>query len=70
MAPVPSSGVMTLAPALDTVGVPLAGLSILLGIDRIPDMFRSAVNMIGHMAGTVVVQARTEGGAPKPGSHD
>jgi Na+/H+-dicarboxylate symporter len=70
VAPVPSASIMTLAPALDSVGAPLAGLGVLLGIDRIPDMFRSAVNMIGHMAGTVVVQARTEGGAPKTGSHD
>ena len=37
VAPVPSSGVMTLAPALDAVGIPLSGLAILLGIDRIPD---------------------------------
>jgi Na+/H+-dicarboxylate symporter len=59
VAPVPSASIMTLAPALDSVGAPLAGLGVLLGIDRIPDMFRSAVNMIGHMAGTVVVQART-----------
>jgi Na+/H+-dicarboxylate symporter len=56
VAPVPSASVMTLAPALQSVGVPLAGLGVLLGIDRIPDMFRSAVNMTGHMAGAVVVE--------------
>jgi Na+/H+-dicarboxylate symporter len=55
VAPVPSSGVVTLAPALDTVGVPLAGLSILLGIDRIPDMFRSTVNLLGQVTTAVVV---------------
>ena len=55
VAPVPSSGVMTLAPALDTVGIPLAGLSILLGIDRIPDMFRSSVNLLGQITTAVVV---------------
>ena len=46
---------MTLAPALDAVGVPLAGLSILLGIDRIPDMFRTSVNLMGQMTTAVVV---------------
>jgi DAACS family dicarboxylate/amino acid:cation (Na+ or H+) symporter len=56
VAPVPSASIMTLAPALDAVGVPLAGLGILLGVDRIPDMFRSAVNMTGHMAAAVVVE--------------
>ena len=55
VAPVPSSSVVTLAPALDAVGVPLAGLSILLGIDRIPDMFRTSVNLMGQMTTAVVV---------------
>ncbi|MGW8267389.1 MAG: dicarboxylate/amino acid:cation symporter, partial [Longimicrobiales bacterium] len=39
VAPVPSASVVTLAPALDTVGVPVAALAILFGVDRIPDMF-------------------------------
>lgn len=55
VAPVPSSGVVTLAPALDTVGVPLAGLSILLGIDRVPDMFRTSVNLLSQTTAAVFV---------------
>ncbi|MDH3271601.1 MAG: dicarboxylate/amino acid:cation symporter [Gemmatimonadota bacterium] len=55
VAPVPSSGVVTLAPALDAIGIPLAGLSILLGIDRIPDMFRSTTNLLGQITTAVVV---------------
>lgn len=55
VAPVPSSGVVTLAPALDAVGIPLAGLSILLGIDRVPDMFRSTTNLLGQITTAVVV---------------
>lgn len=57
VAPVPSSGVVTLAPALDTLGIPLSGLAILLGIDRIPDMFRSTVNLFGQITISVVVDA-------------
>ncbi len=53
--PVPSGSVVTLAPALDAVGVPLSGLAILLGVDRIPDMFRTAVNVQGHVATAVIV---------------
>ena len=53
---------MTLAPALDTVGVPISGLAILFGVDRLPDMFRSAVNMTSHMVWAVVVQELTMGG--------
>ena len=45
------------APALSAVGVPFAGLGILLGIDRIPDMFRSGTNMSGHMAAAVITEA-------------
>lgn len=55
VAPVPSSGVMTLAPALDAVGIPLSGLAILLGIDRIPDMFRSTTNLLGQVTTSVLV---------------
>lgn len=66
VAPVPSASIMTLAPALDAVGVPLAGLGILLGVDRIPDMFRSATNMTGHMAAAVVVEGVAGEGSPEP----
>ena len=71
VAPVPSSGVMTLAPALDTVGVPLAGLSILLGVDRIPDMFRSTTNLLGQITTAVVVDRWVGGteGQPPEGGH-
>ena len=62
VAPVPSSSVVTLAPALDTVGVPLGGLAILLGVDRIPDMFRTAVNALGQITTTTLVDRWVEKG--------
>ncbi|MEP4052573.1 MAG: dicarboxylate/amino acid:cation symporter [Litorimonas sp.] len=55
VAPVPSSGVVTMAPALEAVGIPVAGLALILGVDRIPDMFRSSVNVIGQAAAAVLV---------------
>jgi Na+/H+-dicarboxylate symporter len=55
VAPVPSASVMTLVPALDAVGVPLAGLGMLLGVDRIPDMFRTGTNVIADVAAAAVV---------------
>ncbi len=55
VAPVPSSGVVTMAPALDAVGVPVAGLALMLGIDRIPDMMRSAVNLLSQIAAATLV---------------
>ncbi len=62
VAPVPSSGVVTMAPALDAVGVPVAGLAIILGIDRIPDMMRSAVNVLAQMSTAVLVDRWTSRG--------
>jgi Na+/H+-dicarboxylate symporter len=59
VAPVPSSGVVTMAPALDAVGVPVAGLAIILGIDRIPDMMRSAVNLLGQVSAAALVDRWT-----------
>jgi Na+/H+-dicarboxylate symporter len=55
VAPVPSSSVVTMAPALDAVGVPVAGLALMLGIDRIPDMMRSGVNILGQVSAAVLV---------------
>ena len=55
VAPVPSSGVITMAPALETIGVPVAGLALLLGVDRIPDMMRSSVNVMGQAATAIVL---------------
>ena len=58
VAPVPSSSIVTMAPALDAVGVPTAGLAFMLGIDRIPDMMRSAVNLLGQMSTAVIIDTQ------------
>ena len=55
VAPVPSSGVVTMTPALATIGVPITGLGLILGIDRIPDMMRSCINVLGQIAAAIVV---------------
>ncbi|MGI9199653.1 MAG: dicarboxylate/amino acid:cation symporter [Woeseiaceae bacterium] len=62
VAPVPSSGVVTLAPALDAVGVPVSGLAIMLGIDRIPDMMRTATNILAQVSAAVFVDRFTSNG--------
>ncbi len=68
VAPVPSSSVVTMAPALDAVGVPVAGLAIILGIDRIPDMMRSGVNLLAQASAAVLVD-RWTGGEQAPASN-
>ena len=62
VAPVPSSSVVTMAPALDAVGVPVGGLAIVLGIDRIPDMMRSGVNLLAQVSAVVLVDRWTDAG--------
>ncbi len=57
VAGVPSASVMTLPPALATVGIPLDGIGILLGVDRIPDMLRTAVNATGDVAACVILKS-------------
>ncbi len=61
VASVPSGSLVTLAPALDVAGVPFAGVGMLFGIDRIPDMLRTAVNVTGHMTTSVVVERISPG---------
>ncbi len=68
VAPVPSASIVTMAPALGAVGIPLPALGIMLGIDRIPDMFRSAVNVVAHLAAATTVDGMTKKGATKPRS--
>ena len=60
VAPVPSSGVVTMAPALDAIGVPIAGLAIILGIDRIPDMMRTSINLLGQVSAAALVDKWTD----------
>ncbi len=57
VASVPSASVISLFPAFQSTGLPIAGLSILLGLDRIPDMFRTMTNVTGHLTSAVVVTA-------------
>jgi Na+/H+-dicarboxylate symporter len=41
-------------------GLPVDGIALLLGVDRIPDMFRTGLNATGHVI-TAAVVARAEG---------
>jgi Na+/H+-dicarboxylate symporter len=56
----PGAGIITLAIVLRSIGVPLEGIGIIMGVERILDMCRTAVNITGDAACAVVV-ASTEG---------
>lgn len=52
---VPSVGLVTLAMVLSSVGLPTEGIALIMGIDRILDMMRTAVNITGDAVCTTVV---------------
>ena len=54
---VPGSGMIMLAMVLQSVGLPLEGIALVAGIDRILDMGRTVVNITGDAAGAVCVNA-------------
>jgi Na+/H+-dicarboxylate symporter len=61
----PMAGVITLAIVLESIGVPLEGIALILGVERILDMCRSVVNVTGDASYAVVV-ASSEGELQKP----
>jgi proton glutamate symport protein len=70
---VPSAGIIILILVLNSVGLgghAAAGIALILGIDRILDMLRTAVNVTGDLTAASFV-ARTEGEAmvPRPVDH-
>lgn len=52
---VPSVGLVTLSMVLTSVGLPVEGIALIMGIDRILDMMRTAVNITGDAVCTTVV---------------
>lgn len=56
---VPGVGLVTLAMVLQSVGLPVEGIALIIGVDRFLDMVRSAVNVTGDAIVSVIV-AKTE----------
>ena len=52
---VPGAGLIMLAMVLESVGLPLEGLGLVAGIDRILDMFRTCLNITGDAAVACVI---------------
>jgi len=52
---IPEAGLVTMSLVLTSVGLPLEGIGLLLAVDRILDMCRTCVNVVGDSVGAVVV---------------
>jgi Na+/H+-dicarboxylate symporter len=57
---VPGVGMIMLSMVLQSVGLPVEGIALIMGIDRILDMSRTAVNITGDAVCTLIV-AKAEG---------
>ncbi len=57
---VPGAGVVMLVIVLQTINVPVEGIALVLGVERILDMFRTVTNVTGDAVVTAVV-AQSEG---------
>lgn len=60
LAGIPSASIVAIVVILNMMGLPLEGLAIVLAVDRIVDMFRTAVNVFSNSVTSVLV-ARSEG---------
>ena len=56
---VPGVGLIMLSMVLAQVGIPIEGIAIIMGIDRILDMTRTAINITGDAVCTTII-AKTE----------
>ncbi|MCR5476240.1 MAG: dicarboxylate/amino acid:cation symporter [Lachnospiraceae bacterium] len=55
---VPGAGMIMLAMVLQSVGLPVEGIALVAGIDRIFDMGRTTVNITGDASCAIIVSAR------------
>ena len=63
---IPGGSILIMAPVLMAAGIDVAGVGILLGVDTIPDMFRTATNVTGDMAvATVLGRSPRSIGVPR-----
>jgi len=72
---IPGGSIIVMVPVLIAAGVPVEGMGILLGVDTIPDMFRTTTNVTADMAAAVTLSrgeraaiAQPNDGAPVEGA--
>ncbi|MET0155946.1 MAG: dicarboxylate/amino acid:cation symporter [Rickettsiales bacterium] len=54
---VPSGSIIFMGMVLASVGIPMEGVGVILGVDRVLDMFRTTVNITGDAAITLIVDS-------------
>ncbi len=57
----PGVGIVILASILESVGIPAAGIALIIGVDRLLDMCRTVVNVAGDLVATTVISSGFDG---------
>ncbi|PWN57746.1 dicarboxylate/amino acid:cation symporter [Abyssibacter profundi] len=68
VAGIPSASLVAIGVILTAIGLPLEGVGLILAVDRVLDMCRTAVNVFSDSTGAVVI-ARSEGEQTRLGKH-
>ncbi|AKS41100.1 dicarboxylate/amino acid:cation symporter [Wenzhouxiangella marina] len=58
----PGIGIVILSMLLGSIGIPAAGVALVIGVDRILDMSRTMINVTGDLVAVSILQARQEAG--------
>ena len=56
----PGAGLIMLSMVLQSVGLPVEGIALVAGVDRIFDMGRTGLNVLGDLAAAVIVSKRED----------
>src|ERR1700722_10662295 len=59
---IPGGAIIVMTPILTSIGIPLAGMAMLLAVDTIPDMFRTLANVTGWLSAAAIPSSK----APSP----
>lgn len=62
----PGVGIVILAMVLKSVGIPVEGIALIVGVDRILDMSRTAINVCGDLTASVVISRWAPTPTPEP----
>ncbi len=65
---VPGGSIVIMVPVLLSVGLPPEAAGILLGVDTIPDMFRTTTNVTGTMSAATILSERKKRDAARVGT--
>jgi proton glutamate symport protein len=52
---IPSGGLFVITPFFVTVGLPIEGIGILIALDVVPDLFKTLINVTGHLTATTLL---------------